>query len=168
VSDAGFIREYFDAERFGALLFLLAGALAFALAVLLLRRRSGLRGMAVPLVVVALVQLGVGYTVWQRSPAQAATSLQQLREAPATFLRVERARMRTVIADLQHYRSLELGLLALGMVIVVLLRNRAFWFAFGLGLVLQAALLLALDHVAQARARAYFEALQHRSTAPGL
>jgi len=168
VSDTRFITAYFDAERFGALLFLLAGALAIALAMLLLRRRSSLRGMAVPLVVVALVQLGVGFTVWQRSPGQAASSAQQFREAPTAFLRVERARMGTVIADLQRYRSLQLGLLALGMALVVLLRNREFWFAVGLGLVLQAALLLALDHFAQARAHGYFDTLQRHSTAAGL
>ena len=167
MSDAGFLSDYFDAERFGALLFLLAGAVAIALALVLLRRRSSLRGMAVPLVVVALVQLGVGFTVWQRSPAQAASSLQQLRETPAAFLRVERARMRTVISDLQRYRSLQLGLLALGMALVVLLRQREFWFAFGLGLVLQAVLLLALDHFAQARALDYFDALQRHSTTTG-
>ena len=166
--DARFVSDYFDAERFGALLFLLAGALAIALAVLLLRRRSGLRGMAAPLIVLALVQLGVGFTVWQRSPAQAATSLQQLREAPTAFLRVERARMGSVIANLQRYRHLQLGLLALGMALVVLLRNRMFWFAFGLGLVLQAGLLLALDHFAQARAQGYFDALQRHSAAAGL
>jgi hypothetical protein len=168
VSDTRFISDYFDAERFGALLFLLAGALAIAWAVLLLRRRSSLRGMAAPLVVVALVQLGVGFTVWQRSPDQAASSAQQFHEAPKAFLRVERARMGTVIADLQRYRHLQLGLLALGMALVVLLRNREFWFAFGLGLVLQAALLLALDHFAQARAHDYFDALQRHSAAAGL
>ncbi len=168
MSDPRFISDYFDAERFGALLFLLAGALAIALAVLLLRRRSSLRGMAAPLVMVALVQLGIGFTVWQRSPAQAASSWQQLREAPTAFLRVERARMRAVIAELQRCRSLQLGLLALGMALVVLLRQRQFWFAFGLGPVLQAGLLLALDHFAQARAQAYFEAVQRHSTATGL
>lgn len=167
MSDPRFIAAYFDAERFGALLFLLAGALAIVLA-LLLRRRSGLRGMAVPLIAVALIQLGVGFTVWQRSPAQAAALQQQWREAPAAFQRVESLRMRTVISDLQRYRSLELGLLALGMALVVLLRNRAFWFAFGLGLVLQAGLMLALDQLAQARAQTYFEALQRHSTATGL
>jgi hypothetical protein len=168
VSDPRFISDYFDAERFGALPFLLAGALAIAWAVLLLRRRSSLRGMAAPLVVVALVQLGVGFTVWQRSPDQAASSAQQFHEAPKAFLRVERARMSTVIADLQRYRSLQLGLLALGMALVVLLRNRDFWFAFGLGLVLQAGVLLALDHFAQSRAHDYFDALQRHSAAAGL
>ena len=167
MSDPRFIAAYFDAERSGALLFLLAGVLAIALALLLLRRRS-LRGMAAPLIVVALVQLGVGFTVWQRSPDQAASSLQQVREAPTAFLRVERARMGAVIADLQRYRNLQLGLLALGMALVVLLRNRTFWFAFGLGLVLQAGLLLALDHFAQARAHGYFDALQRHSAAAGL
>ena len=169
MSDPRFITAYFDAERLGAALFMLAGALAIALALLLLRRRSSLRGMAVPLIVVAVVQLGVGFTVWQRSPAQAAQpcSSSGAKRLPPSSVSRERA-CASVIADLQRYRSLELGLLALGMAIVVLLRNREFWFAIGLGLVLQAGLMLALDHFAQARAQAYFDALQRHSTATGL
>jgi hypothetical protein len=41
----------------------------------------------------------------------------------------------------------------------VLLRNREFGFAFGLGLVLQSGFMLALDHFAEARAHDYFKAV---------
>jgi hypothetical protein len=45
------------------------------------------------------------------------------------------------------------------LALVVLLRNRAFWFAFGLGLVLQSGVMLALDSFAEARAREYLRLL---------
>ncbi len=154
-----FIDGYFGAEKLASLLFIAVGALAIAWAVLLLRRRSRLRGMAIPLVAVALIQLAVGGTVYLRSDAQIARLQQQAREAPAEFKREEAARMRSVIANFELYRRIQIGLLALGMAIVVLLRNREFWFAFGLGLVLQAFAMLALDHFAVARAHSYFKAV---------
>jgi amino acid permease len=154
-----FIDRYFGGEKLESLLFIVVGALAIALAIVLLRRRSRLRGMAIPLVAVALIQLGVGGTVYLRSDAQIARLQQQAQEAPAKFRSEEAARMRTVIANFDLYRRIELGLLALGMAIVVLLRNHEFGFAVGLGLVLQAGFMLALDHFAQARAHAYFKAV---------
>lgn len=154
-----FIDSYFGAEKQESLLFIAVGLAAIALAVVLLRRRSRLRGMAIPLIAVALIQLVVGGTVYLRSDAQIAQLQQQAREAPAEFKRDEAARMRVVIANFELYRRIEISLLALGMAIVVLLRNREFWFAFGLGLVLQAGFMLALDHFAEARTHAYFKAL---------
>jgi hypothetical protein len=154
-----FIDRYFGAEKFESLMFIVVGALTIALALVLLRRRSRLRGMAIPLVAVALIQAVVGTTVYLRSDTQIARLQQQAREAPQAFKNEEAARMRSVIANFELYRRIEIGLLALGMAIVVLLRNREFWFAFGLGLVLQSGFMLALDHFAQARAHEYFKAV---------
>jgi hypothetical protein len=154
-----YIDSYFGAEKLESLLFIVVGALAIALGLLLLRRRSRLRGMAIPLIAVALIQGVVGGTVYLRSDTQIAQLQQQAREAPADFKRGEAARMRTVIANFDLYRRIEIGLLALGMALVVLLRNREFGFAFGLGLVLQSGFMLALDHFAEARAHDYFKAV---------
>jgi hypothetical protein len=154
-----FVDSYIGAEKLESLAFIVVGTLAIALALLLLRRRSRLRGMAIPLIAVALIQLVVGGTVYLRSDAQIAQLQQQAREAPAVFKSEEAARMRSVIASFELYRRIEIGLLALGMAIVVLLRNREFWFAFGLGLVLQSGFMLALDHFAEARAHEYFKAV---------
>jgi hypothetical protein len=154
-----FIDSHFGAEKFESWLFIVIGALAMATALVLLRRRSRLRGMAIPLIAVALIQIVVGSTVLLRSDAQIVRLQQQAREAPADFKRGESARMKTVIANFELYRRIEIGLLAFGMAIVVLLRNREFWFAFGLGLVAQAGFMLALDHFAEARAHDYFKAV---------
>jgi hypothetical protein len=155
VNTPAFIAEYFAAEKLESLLFMAVGAAAIVWAWWLLRRRSPLRGMAGPLVGVALIQLAVGSSVYFRTDGQVSASTRQLQERPAEFKRDESARMKTVIANFELYKRIELGLLALGMALVVLLRNRAFWFAFGLGLVLQSGSMLALDFVAEARARDY-------------
>jgi len=154
-----FIDSHFGAEKLQSLLFIAVGTLAIVLALRLLRRRSRLRGMAVPLIAVALIQLGLGASVYLRSDAQTARLQQQAQQAPAQFKSDEAARMRSVIANFERYRRIEIGLLALGMALVVLLRNREFWFAFGLGLVLQAGVMLALDHFAETRAHSYFKAV---------
>ncbi|MEO7852938.1 MAG: hypothetical protein ABIR94_11900 [Rubrivivax sp.] len=154
-----FIADYFAAEKLEALLFIAVGVGAIAWAGWLLRRRSPLRGMAGPLVAVALIQLVVGASVYLRTEGQVDALARQLQEQPAAFQADEGARMKTVINSLERYKQIEIGLLALGMALVVLLRNRAFWFAFGLGLVLQSGLMLALDFFAEARAREYFRLL---------
>jgi hypothetical protein len=159
MTDTAFIADYFSGEKIEALLFMLVGVAAIALAAWLVRQHSTLRGMAIPLVAVALIQLAVGGTVSSRSDAQCAQLQQLARQDPAEFKRVESPRMKTVIANFALYRQIEIGLLALGMAIVVLLRNREYWFAVGLGLVLQAGLMLALDFFAEARAGRYFRAV---------
>lgn len=159
MTDTGFIGAYFAAEKQGALLFMLVGLAAIGLAAWLVRRRSALRGMAVPLVAVALIQLAVGGAVFLRSDAQSAQLQQLARQDRAEFKRVEVPRMKTVIADFALYKQIGIGLLALGMALVVLLRNREVGFAIGLGLVLQAIALLALDFFALERAQRYFQAV---------
>jgi len=159
MNEAAFIRDYFAAESHAALWFMLVGVAAILLAAWLLCRRSAWRGMAGPLVAVALIQLGVGGTVFLRSDAQIAQLQQLHRDDVAQFRAVETPRMKMVLANFETYKAIELGLLALGMAIVVLLRKREFWLAFGCGLVLQAGFMLALDFFAQARALSYFKAM---------
>ncbi len=154
-----FIADYFGAEKLQAVVFMAVGVAAIAWAAWLLRTRSVLRGMAGPLVAVALVQLVVGATVYLRSDVQLERLTRQQQQQPAAFKADESARLRTVLDNFAIYKRIEIGLLALGMALVVLLRARPFWFAFGLGLVLQAALMLALDQLAQARARDYLKLL---------
>jgi hypothetical protein len=158
-----FIDHYFGAEKLQSVLFIIVGALAIALALALLRRRSRLRGMVIPLIAAALIQWVAGATVYLRSDARIAHLQQQARAAPAVFQSEESARMKTVIANFERCRQIEIAVLALGMAIVVLLRNREFWFAFGLGLVLQSGFMLTLDRFAEARAHQYVKAvMDHR------
>jgi len=159
MTDAAFITEYFGAEKIHALLLMLVGMVALALAAWMVKHHKPLRGMAVPLVAAALIQLAVGSIVYARSDLHSSQLQQRVRQDPAEFKRAEMPRMKTVITNFALYRQIEIALLALGMAIVVLLRNREYGFAFGLGLVLQAGILLAQDYFAVARAERYLKAV---------
>ena len=77
MTDTVFIADYFSAEKIHALLFMLVGMVAVALAAWMVKDRKPLRGMAIPVVAVALIQLTVGSVVYSRSDLQS-TQLQQL------------------------------------------------------------------------------------------
>jgi len=160
MNNTDFIDQYFAAATLGAWMFIVVAAASLLVAGALLWRRGALLGMAWPLLAIAAVQLAIGVTVLQRSDAQALQSQQRHALQPLSFRLVETQRMQGVIGRIELARRAAIGLLAIGMALVVLLRRRRFWVAFGLGLVLQAGAVLVLDHFALDRARHYLTAVR--------
>jgi len=155
--------RYFAAEKSESLLFIGVGIIALILAVVLWRGSGAIRGMAIPLAAVALIQLTVGATVYLRTDGQVATLAQQLKQAPDAFKRAETTRMRRVMTSFQWYKALEVGLILLGLASAILRRPPSLAFGIGVGLVLQAGLMLALDFPAEHRGQEY---LRHVQTMP--
>jgi hypothetical protein len=101
--------------------------------------------------------------VWQRTDAQVAALSARYASDRAGFQRAEAARMAAVNRNFRLYKAIEIALLAAGVALVVVNHRRtgiaegrgAFWRAFGVGLALQAALMLTLDLFAEARGTAY-------------
>lgn len=149
--------SYFTAERQESLLFIVAGVIAIAVSVWLYSQRGSWRAMAYPLVAIAAIQIVVGGTVFLRTDAQVAQLTQQLREAPAEFKAQETARMRTVMANFQLYKTIEIVLLVTGLALMAVFRRDARWRAVGAGLVVQCVVMLVLDCFAEARGALYLE-----------
>jgi hypothetical protein len=116
--------------------------------------------MAYPLAAIALIQIVVGSTVYFRTDAQTADLHQQLAGDPAAYASAELPRMETVRRSFAIYKIIEIILLVAGVAGYFLLRDRQTLFAVSLGLVLQAALMLALDLVAERRADVYIEQIR--------
>jgi hypothetical protein len=154
--------RYFFAERRGALLLLILGSLAMVVALLLLTLGGpGLaRGLAVPLGGIALLELGVGWTVFARTEAQMTGLSHQLESDPAGFREGELARLRKVLAGFRIYRLIEVAVVAGGLAAAVVFRDRPALFAAGAGCLLQGLLLLVIDGTAEERAREYVAALR--------
>jgi len=78
---------YFAAERTESLVFLAFGLAAIAFSVFALwRLRDPLfKGMAIPMLVVGLIQAGVGATILARTDSQVAALKAQVDSAPANF-----------------------------------------------------------------------------------
>lgn len=155
------IRHYFGAEKAESLIFCSMGlvALAVGLYFLLFLKRPFTTGMAWPLMAVALIQLTVGTTVYRRSPKDIARVEGYASANQAKISSEEIPRMETVMRSFQTYQYIELGLMAVGILLLVLGPN-PFWRGLGTGLFIQAGLMLIADYFAMSRGAAYLAYLQ--------
>lgn len=97
---------YFAGERAESLLFLAIGLIACVVAGLFLWRRRDplLAGLAPPLALVGLIQVGVGATIYARTPGQVASLQAHYATAPAAFKAEEGARMQAVRSGFAVYK----------------------------------------------------------------
>ena len=158
------IAEYFAGEKQESLLFIAAGLIAICVAVWLWTNGHRLRFMAIPLVVIALMQLVVGNTVYLRTESQVQGLITQSQSAPEQFRQDEVSRMQTVMKNFNIYKTTEMALLVLGVSLIGFLQRSDVAAGIGAGLVLQAAFTLALDMFAEARGQDYIVALKELLT----
>ncbi len=151
---------YFAGEKAESVLFVLAGVVALAASAWLWRSGSGYRAMGIPLVVVALIHLAVGGSVYLRTDGQVAALTAQLAQAPAAFQAAELARMGVVMKNFALYKLIELFLLGVGVAMTYAFRHREALYAVGVGLVIQAGVTLVADLFAEKRGDTYLMALR--------
>lgn len=106
------ITAYFNAVRAESLLFIAVGRLALALAgwAIFWSHQPLWRGAAGPLAAVAVLQLAVGITVWQRSPLDITRVKQIVQQAPEKVRTEEIARTATLMVNFERYRWIEITL----------------------------------------------------------
>ncbi len=162
------VRWYFAGEKAEAFWILVAGVASLVAVIVLwfVAREPFARGLAMALLIMAGFGLGVGGTVYFRSDAQAQQLIEQQRTSPAQFTADEGPRIRQVVQSFARYR---LGyaaavLLALFFVFVM---GKPSQHGFAVGLLLLAALGLAIDFFAGRRADQYLQALQAVGALPG-
>jgi hypothetical protein len=156
------IADYFSAERTESLFFVLAGLGALALAGGLWRRvgTPAARAACWPLALIAALQLTVGATVFVRSPDDI-VRVKQIERTQRPRLRSEEVpRLQAVMRNFALYRTLEMTLVAIGLVMTALGGAGSRWRGAGLALAAQAALMLVLDYVAERRGEQYLVYLQ--------
>jgi len=156
--------DYFIGEKRAALILVVAGIVALATAIALVATRSSYRGMAVPLGLVALFELGIGVVLLTRTDAQIAALLDQFARVPANMARAELARMGPVMRIFVIVKIAELLVLAGGVILTYAARRSDFAFAAGVGCVAQAGLLLVFDLFAERRAERSIEVLRALAT----
>ena len=123
--------DYFAGEKQESLLYIAVGLVAIGVAAWLWMNGHRLRMMAVPLVIVALMQLVVGSTVYLRTESQMQGLVAQSQSAPAQFKQDEVSRMQTVMKNFNIYKTIEMMLLVLGVCLIAFLQR--FDIAAGIG-----------------------------------
>jgi hypothetical protein len=154
--------RYFDAERAESIVFIAVGMVALALAVWGWRvvKEPFAVGAAVPLVLIAAIQLTVGGTIFARTPKDVARVQQLVAQDKPRLRSEEMPRMQKVMKDFATYRWVEIALLVLGMAMLIAAARGSAWQGAGAGLALQSALMLGLDVFAERRGQAYLDWLR--------
>jgi hypothetical protein len=159
------IESYFVGEKQESLFFLLVGIIAVGLAIYLFFIHKGplQKGIAIPLLLIGIIQIIVGYTVWARSDRQRIDMVYAFDMNPTAIEQQEIPRMEKVMQDFKMYRTVEIILLVVAIGLVVFFREKAdhrFWLGVGLGLAVQAALMLGADYFAALRGKTYLNHMQ--------
>jgi len=154
------LTAYFAGEKRESIVFIALGIVAIAAAMTLWRGAGAFRGAAWPLAIVAVIQIVVGASIFFRTDAQVASLTTQLENDRDAFHHDESARMDKVMASFRLYKAIEIALLAAGVLLVVMTRPPAIAAGVGLGLLLQASVMLAADVVAEHRGAVYVAAMR--------
>lgn len=159
------IEKYFLAEKQLGLFFIVIGSIAIALAIMFFFfiKDGFYRGAALALLVIALVQLLVGTTVYNRSDKDRARNVYAYDTNPAQLKNTELPRMKNVLQKFAIFKWIEMVLVATGLLLIFYYRNNpamAFWYGLGLALTLQVLILFIADAAAEKRAKLYTAGLE--------
>jgi hypothetical protein len=155
------ISNYFNAEKWESVLFILVGvaAILFACYFLIKLKLPFYNGMSYPLIAIAIIQLTVGSSVYFRSSKDIERMNIMLQSDSSKIKLEEIPRMELVMKNFIIYRWIEISLILIGLVLFYYFSEGSFWRGIGLGLVIQATFMLVLDYFAESRGKIYLEYL---------
>jgi uncharacterized membrane protein len=156
------ISKYFNAEKYESVLFVMVGlfAIIFAAYFLVKVKQPFYKGMAYPLIAVAIIQIVVGTSIYFRSPKDILRVNNIVEHEKSKIYAEEIPRMEVVMKNFVIYHWIEIILLLLGIIMFFYFEPNTLGKGFGLGLAIQASFLLLLDYFAESRGKTYLEFLQ--------
>lgn len=157
--------KYFNGEKAESYIFILIGVIALAMALYFIftLKSSFWKGVAIPFIIVALLEFIVGYTIVTRSPKDITRVETFIKKEPQSIKTLEIPRMAKVMSNFVIFRYAEIALIILGIVLMYSSMNDTFWRGIGLGLFIQASIVLCLDFFAERRGHHYMEYLKEFS-----
>lgn len=152
-----FIKDYFTAEKNESLIFMFFGLLTISFSVYALVKwgEAFYKGFAIPVILIGLIQIVVGSTVYFRTDKQM-TELETLYLTDkSTFAKKEIPRMEVVMKNFSLFKKIEIAFVLTGLALILLAPSRQFWLGIGVGMLLQGALMLTADIFAERRGKTY-------------
>lgn len=152
-----FIKTYFTAEKSESLIFMAIGiiTISFSAYVLFKWSDSFYKGFAIPVILIGLIQLVVGNTVYFRTDKQIQDLEALYQRDKVAFAEAERPRMETVMKNFTLYKKVEVAFVVIGLILIFLSSTKEFWLGVGVGMLLQGALMLTADIFAERRGTSY-------------
>lgn len=161
------IEKYFTAEKQESLVFIVLGIAAIIVAAILLFsvKNSFNKGFSIPLIVIAIVQIVVGYTVYKRSDNDRISVVYNLEMNPENIAKKELPRMQKVNKNFIIYKWIEIVLIAVSIFLFIKFKpapevlSSSFWFGFAIALSIQSSIMLVADLIAAKRGNFYEQLL---------
>lgn len=147
---------YFEAEKQAAVLIGSLGVIAGIFAAYLWVTASSFKAMAWPLILIGLAEIAIGVGLFIRTDPQVARLQEGFKVNPQATVQTEVARMTKVNRSFKVIEVIEVVVILVGIFLALFFRSRNLAFAsVGMGLFLQAAVLLVFDLFAEHRALVY-------------
>ena len=156
------IVKYFNGEKVESYIFIIIGVISLAMALYFLfgLKTSFWKGVAIPFIVVACLEFIVGYTIVTRSPNDIKRIENFINSEPQNIKNLEIPRVEKVLSNFVIFRYVEIALIILGIALMYSSMNDTLLRGIGLGLFIQASIVLSLDFFAERRGYIYFEYLK--------
>ncbi len=156
------IFKYFAGEKQESYLFLALGVagLAFALYSLYSHKTPFMRGVVLPIIFVSLLEVVVGITLVRRTPQDIDRVSHQFYQDRSLIHKQEVPRMERVMHNFLVFRYIEISLILVGIFLMYVPKSYPLWNGVGVGLLLQASLVLLLDFFAERRGEIYLTYLR--------
>jgi len=159
------IEKYFLEEKQLGLLFIIIGSVAVVLAIIFyfFMKAPFYKGAAVSLLLMGLVQLVLGFTVYNRSDEDRARNVYAYDMNPGQLKNEELPRIKKVLSNFTIIKWVEMALLVTGLVLILYYRSNAektFWYGLALALTVQVLILFIGDASAERRAKLYTTGLE--------
>jgi len=153
------IVKYFSAEKSESLLFMVVGLIAVFVSVYFFFQSKDVfyKGMIIPLVLIGLIQLVVGSTVFFRSDKDITKAETYLAESKEILKQQELPRMEEVMKNFQFYKWTEIGFIVAGIILLLVFTSFNYWKGLGLAMLIQGVFMLALDMFAEKRGADYID-----------
>jgi hypothetical protein len=151
---------YFNGEKNAGLFIAVIGAAVVVAALVLFRARADFRAFALTLGIVALVEIAIGIGLYLKTDPQAGRLRAQLDSSPSSFYTDEGARMARVQRNFVVIEYVEVALIIVTAIVAIARKSNVTLTGVALGLLINAALLLAFDLIAERRGAAYLAAIE--------
>lgn len=153
--------KYFNGERAESFLFLALGIVGVVISSYLfsLKVSSYWKGFAIPFIMVSVLEIIVGISLIYRSPKDIIRVEDYIKNEQIKIKIDEKPRMEKVMKNFVVYRYVEIALIFIGAILYFAFANSDFWRGLGLGLLIQASIVLTLDYFAERRGFIYLEYL---------
>ena len=134
------IEKYFNGEKAESYVFIVIGMVALLIAFYFVftLKTSFWRGVAIPFILVAMLEFIIGYTIVKRSPKDIYRVESFIKVQPSKITLDEIPRMKKVMKNFVIFRYVEICLILLGIILMYSSLNDTLWRGIGLGLFMQA------------------------------